>query len=219
MGACVVSVIGRFGRVAAAVGAAVALAGCMDVTAVLTVAPDATATGTYEVALDREIAGAAGIGSLDDFQQAVGEGDLALPDGSSLSFREDGDAYVMAATFVDVPLQEDDLSSEVLADGRVRLTFRNLGSTDADSGSSMTGGSLSMTVTMPGRITVVDGFERVDDDTVTWSGALDDVVNAVVVSDPGGSGSSDGPPVLPIVLGALLVLAMVVGLVRERRSA
>jgi len=44
-------------------------------------------------------------------------------------------------------------------------------------------------------------------------------VNALVSSDPGGSGWSDGPPVLPIVLGGVIVAAVAIGLLRERRGA
>lgn len=206
-------------RAAAIAVSAFALAGCIDVAAVISVAPDATASGTYEVSLDREIADAAGIGSLDEFEHSIGEGSMALPDGSTLSFREADRAYVMTATFAGVPLQDDDLSAEVLDDGRVRLTFRNLGGADQGSGAGIADGSLSMTVTMPGRIDVVDGFEQLDDDTVRWSGSLSDSVNAFVISDPDGAGSSNGPPVLPVVLGALLVAAVAIGLLRERRAA
>lgn len=197
----------------------VALAGCFDVSAVISVAADATASGTYEIALDREIADAAGIGSLEDFERSASEGTVDLPEGATLSFREDDRAYVMTAMFTGVPLQEDDLTAEVLDDGRVRLTFRNLGSADEGGDLGLADGSLSMTVTMPGRIDMVDGFEQLDSDTVRWSGSLTDTVNALVISDPGGSGSSDGPPVLPVVLGGVIVAAVAVGLVRERRGA
>jgi hypothetical protein len=190
----------------------------MDVSAVITVAPDATATGTYEVALDREIAGAAGIDSLDEFESSVAEGDMGLPDGASLSFREEDSAYVMSAAFTGIPLQEDDLAAEVLEDGRVRMTFRNLGSADEGGTMGLADGSLSITVTMPGRIDAVDGFEQLDEDTVTWSGSLTDSVNALVISDPAETGSSDGMPVLPIVLGGVLVAAIAIGLMRQRRA-
>jgi hypothetical protein len=79
-------------------------------------------------------------------------------------------------------------------------------------------GSLSITVTMPGRIDAVDGFEQLDEDTVTWSGSLTDSVNALVISDPAETGSSDGMPVLPIVLGGVLVAAIAIGLMRQRRA-
>jgi hypothetical protein len=190
----------------------------MDVSAVITVAPDATATGTYEVALDREIAGVAGIDSLDEFESSVAEGDMGLPDGASLSFREEDSAYVMSAAFTGIPLQEDDLAAEVLEDGRVRMTFRNLGSADEGGTMGLADGSLSITVTMPGRIDAVDGFEQLDEDTVTWSGSLTDSVNALVISDPAETGSSDGMPVLPIVLGGVLVAAIAIGLMRQRRA-
>jgi len=54
----------------------------------------------------------------------------------------------------------------VAADATASGTYENLGSADEGSSMGIAEGSLQMTVTMPGRIDVVDGFEQLDGDTV-----------------------------------------------------
>lgn len=199
------------------------LSGCFKVDVKIALDSKALATGTYKIEVTKEIAALAGLTSAQSFEDAMLEsGDSPMPEGSSIDTEETDTSYVMTVTVVDAPLTDSDMGAEVLVDGRIKFSYKQEGTSDS-SGAALGLGAASMNleITFPGKVVEASPeFSNVDDNSVSLSTTLEEPLDVYAISEAGGgSGSSSSSPLVPFIIG-LVVLALIgYGIIRNRASA
>lgn len=195
------------------------LSSCISLDADISLDDDAMATGTLKIEMAKQIALLAGITSKEAFEEQIsGSGGVALPDGQSVTISENDTSYIMSVELDNSPLTEDGLKAEKLANGTVKFTFKNEGTDSSYSGSGEATGKIKMTVKFPGSVTDSSPeFVKVDNQTLELDASFGDPLDVYAVStvDESGSGST---PVVPIVLGLIVLSAIAIGLVRQRKA-
>ena len=194
------------------------LTSCISLDVRLEIDREALATGTYEVSVTKEAAGLLGVNSPEDLERRLTEGEGGiLPEGNSVEVGEKDGSYTMKVTLTTVPLTEDGLIAEVLDDGNVRFEFKNE-ATEEEAGSFgiTNNGTIDMNVTMPGKVIEHEGFELVNERTLSYSGDVSEAVVLSATSESGGSGDSSMVPL--IVLGVIAAL-VVISLIRNRKRS
>ena len=195
------------------------LSSCISLDADFSLNGDAKATGTLKIEMAKQIALLAGITSKEAFEEQIASsGGVALPEGQSVTVSENDTSYIMSVKLENSPLTDDGLKAEKLADGTVKFTFKNEGTDSSYSGSGEATGKIELTVTFPGSVTDSSPeFVKVDNQTLKLEASFGEPLDVFAVStvDESGSGSA---PVLPIVLGLIIVGAIAIGLVRQRKA-
>jgi hypothetical protein len=203
-------------------GAVLLLSGCFKVDVKLALDSKALATGTYKIEVTKEIAALAGLTSAQMLEDALKQsGDSQMPAGSSISTEETDTGYVMTVSVVDTPLTDSSMKAEVLADGRIKFSFKQDGTASSSSSAAGLGaGSMNLEVSFPGKVVEASPeFSHVGDNSVSLAVTLEDSLDVFAISESGGSGSSSSSPVVPIIIG-LAVLALIgYGIMRNRASA
>ena len=200
------------------------LSSCISLDADITLNGDAMATGTLKVEMAKQLAVLAGITSKEAFESLLSENSkIALPQGQSITVSENDTSYIMSAKLDNTPLTDDGLMAEKIADGQVKFTFKNKGTDNSYSGSGELTGTIKMTVVFPGSITDASSeFVKVDDRTVKLDASFSDPLDVYVVSDVEKSRSisvgGTAVPLLPLVLGLIILSAIAVGIVRQRNE-
>lgn len=203
-----------------AVSIVISLSGCLNVDVKLTLDSKALASGSYKMEVTKEVAALAGITSAQGLEEALNSSqDSPMPEGSSVDTKETDTGYEMTVTIANTPLTDSDMGAEVLSDGRIKFSFKQDGSTDS-SGSDLGlgAGSMNLEITFPGKVVEASpDFSRVGDNSVSLSTTLDKSIDVFAISEAAGSGSSF--PVVPIVIAAVILLAIGYGIMRDRSSA
>lgn len=195
------------------------LSSCISLDADISLDGDAKATGTLKIEMAKQIALLAGITSKEAFEEQIaGNSGVALPEGQSVTVSENDTSYIMSVKLENSPLTDDGLKAEKLADGTVKFTFKNEGTDSSYSGSGEATGTIKMTVKFPGSVTDSSPeFVKVDNQTLKLDASFGDPLDVYAVSTVDDSGSSS-VPVVPIVLGLVILGAIAIGLVRQRKA-
>lgn len=199
--------------------ATLVLAGCMSMTADLTLDDEAKASGSVTISVNKQIASLAGIGSAEAFKAQLTENETDLPSTASVETKESDTDYIATLSFKGTALENKDFGAEVLDNGNVKFTFVNEGSeptTEDDLFGDVDMGNVTMTVNFPGEVTEFsgEGATKVDADTVKWSFPITTSTTATATSIVAASSF----PFLPVGLGvAALALAAGAALFAVRR--
>lgn len=203
-------------------GIVLSLSGCISVDVRLTLDSQALATGTYRIEMTKQVATLAGITSAQSLEDAMSnDQDSPLPKGSSVEVKETDSAYAITVSIKDAPLTDDEMMAEVLPDGRIKFSFRQEGAPDSSSSDlGIPVGSVKFEVRFPGKVVEASPeFSKVGNNAVSLSTTLDKSFDLYAIGEAHGSGSSSSFPTVPIVIAAVLLLAIGIGLVRNRGSA
>lgn len=189
--------------VAAGIAAATLFtAGCMSMTADITLNDQAKGSGTLTISVNKQVASLAGIGSADAFKAQLTENDTDLPSNASVETKESDTDYIATVTFKDTELDDEEFGAEVLDNGNVKFTFVNEGSeatSEDDMFADMDMGNVNLTINFPGEVVEFsgEGATKVDEDTVKWSFPLTASTTATATSLVAASSF----PFLPLGLG------------------
>ncbi len=195
------------------------LTSCISLDADITLNGDAMATGTMDIEMSKQIAVLVGITSKEAFEEQIADSSgVALPDGQSVTISENVTSYIMSVKLENSPLTDDGLKAEKLADGTVKFTFKNEGADGSFFGLGEATGKIKMTVKFPGSVTDSSPeFVKVDDQTLKLDASIGDPLDVYAVSTVDESGSSS-VPLIPLVLGLIILGAIAVGIVRQRKE-
>lgn len=195
------------------------LSSCISLDADISLNGDALATGTMKIEMSKQIALLGGITSKEAFEEQIASSNgVALPEGQSVTVSENDTSYIMSVKLENSPLTDDGLKAEKLADGTVKFTFKNEGTDSSLSGLGDDTGKIELTVKFPGSVTDSSPeFVQVDDQTLKLEASFGDPLDVYAVSTVDESGSSS-TPVVPIVLGLVILSAIAIGLVRQRKA-
>lgn len=212
----------RLMRAAALTGvgalAAVTLAGCIKVEADVTVAPDATASGTFGFELQKDAAGFLGISDAETFSSQLESGELAEEDGLQ-SFQdceasETETGYLYSCAFADETFT-DPTGLWTIDKEDSTIVFRMANEGQGDEGMDLglgdtSMGSISVDVTFPGAITSVsgDGVTQTSDTSASIQSSMTESFDVVIRSEDGASGLT--PAMLAVVLVAAGVIALII---------
>ena len=197
-------------------------AGCMSLTADITLDDQAKGSGSMVISVNKQVASLAGIGSADAFKSQVTGGDTDLPPNAKIETSESDTDYIATVSFKDAVMDDKEFGAEVLGNGNVKFTFVNEGSeptTEDDAFGDVDMGNATLTVNFPGEVTEFsgEGATKVDADTVKWAFPLTTSTTATATSLV----AAGSFPVLPVAVG-VLALAILGGVgfyvVRRRRT-
>ena len=180
----------KFKRTITAAGIAAATlltAGCMSLTADITLDGQAKGSGSMVISVNKQVASLAGIGSADAFKSQVTGGDTALPPNAKIETSESDTDYIATVSFKDAVMDDEEFGAEVLGNGNVKFTFVNEGSeptTEDDAFGDVDMGNATLTVNFPGEVTDFsgEGATKVDADTVKWAFPLTTSTTATATS-------------------------------------
>ncbi len=221
----------RLTRLAAVGAVAVTLlSACISVKADLTVNPDATASGTFALELEKEAAGFLGITSLDTFAEGIDSGDVSggtgLEQFQTCTPSETDAAFVYSCSFENAAFTADDGPWTIAKDGD-QITFRMQSAADEEAAGTeellgdASVGEIEVKVAFPGPISSItgSGAEQTSDTTATISGSLTDQLEVTIVSAAGGGGALSSLLVLLIFAAiVILIIVVVVVLIMRRRG-
>jgi|GEM_PF-2511591 len=161
------------------------LSSCINLDTDITLDGDAMATGTMKIEMSKELAMLVGITSKEALEKQLADsGDDKLPEGVSVTFSENDKSYIISAELLNSPLDDDGLKAEKLADGTIKLTFKNKNTAESDMGFVDFEGKIKMTITFPGSITDASPeFVKVDDRTVKLAASFTDPLDVYVISN------------------------------------
>jgi hypothetical protein len=198
---------------AIAVGALLTLSGCFSMTGDLTVNSDAKVSGTMKVAMNKELASAAGISSLDAFKAGVTSDSGSLPKGSA-KFSETSTDYV-----VDVKIDNatmNDAQGFIVTKVGQDVVFKMVN--EKKSADTPDLGQINLTIHLPGAIKSISGkgLTKVDDTTAKIS-APGTTGETFVVTSLATSPTNSTGVYAAIGVGVVIVVA-IVGLLLVLRS-
>jgi len=200
------------------------LSSCISLDADITLNGDAMATGTMKIEMAKQLAVLAGVTSKEGLESLLLEnGTIALPEGQPATVSETDTSYIMSVKLVNTPLTDDGLKAEKLANGQVKFTFKNEGADNLNSGFGDFTGTIKITIAFPGSITDASPeFVKVDDRTVMLEASSSDPLDVYVVSNVEKSSSisvgGTSVPLIPLVLGLIILSAIAIGIVRQRKE-
>lgn len=203
--------------------AVLTLSGCLSLTANLTVASDATASGDLALGLQKQAAGMLGMTDLAAFEEGLKSPELTgdaggLFDSGQCTASENDTEFLYTCTFTDTAFATpDDGPWTITKDGDV-ITFRlvNEGSGDAeDPTAAMLGGSMgdmTINVTFPGAIQSItgDGVTKTSDTSATVKVPLADAADITITS---AASSSGGIGTILLIVGLVLLAIIIIGIV------
>lgn len=210
-------------------GSALALTGCLDVDADLTVNQDATATGEMTIAISSEVSGflglASGVDLVDQLQQGALEGAEGVEDLNCQPAEREG-AVAMTCTFENQIFDQADDIWNIYAGDDGTVTFVSTsGEAIEEEDAGLFGdldfdfGGYNITVEMPGPITSVEGtnVKQTSDTSFEIQAGLNDTFDVVVTSE---DGSSSFPTFLLIIaiIVVLAVIAIIAFLLTRKRK-
>ena len=199
------------------------LTGCIDVSGDVTVNPDASASGTITMSMDRESASLFGIESADTLTEILTGGEVVeegLIPSENCTPSETADAFSLTCTFDNTVFdQPGELWQITQTDQGIEMRILNLAVNDIGMlPADIPVGELEVTARFPGPITSIEGdfVTQIDDTTAVVSASLSDFVNVTITSE-----SSRGLPWIPLVGGVLLAALLVVAFLwwNRRRNA
>jgi len=224
----------RITRLAAIGAVAVTLlSACITVKADLTVNPDASASGTFSLELQKEAAGFLGITSVDDFAKGIDSGEVTGDTGfeqfQDCSPSETDAGYVYSCTFTNATFTDTNGPWTITKDGD-QITFHiastGSGAEGDTSAQDVLGdasiGDIEVSIEFPGSISSItgSGAEQTSDTSATISGSLTDQMDVTIVSAAGGGFSLSSILVIVIFAAILiLIIVVVVVLIMRRRSS
>jgi multisubunit Na+/H+ antiporter MnhE subunit len=213
----------------------------MKVTATMAINPDATATGTLAVELQKSAATTLGITSLADFSSALTKETLSssgLTQFDACTPTETSEVYVETCTFTNATFTTPGTAPWTITKDGATITLHvvNAQSTPTASASASPGasssasatasagsgtfgdasfGTVDFTVTFPGTITSVAGAgaKQTSDTTVQITGSLTDSMDVTVTSNASSGGGKVSVAIMLLVLVAILLLIIVVAVV------
>lgn len=209
-----------------------ALAGCVKVDAEVGVNSDATATGTFSLALQKQAASMLGMSDLDAFTAGMSDDELS-GEGSDIfrsadcSPSESDTDFVYSCEFTNMAFTDSEGPWQIVKNGNdITFTMHGTGSSD-DSSDQLLGdaslGTMTVDVTFPGAISEITGAEKTSDTSATVSGSLNDAFDVKIVSAAESSGSTKIAALLVVLLAllvfALIVVVIVVMILRRRKPA
>jgi len=200
------------------------LSSCITMDADITLDGDAMATGTMKIEMSKELAMLVGITSKEMLEKEMADnGDAKLPKGVSATISENDKSYIISAKLLNSPLDDDGWKAEKLADGTIKFTFKNENTATSDLGFADFAGKIKMTITFPGSvISSSPEFVKVDNRTVKLASSFTDPLDVYVVSKINKSRSisvgGTSIPLVPLVLGLIVLSAITVGKIRERKK-
>lgn len=203
-------------------GIVLLLSGCFKVDVKLALDSKALASGTYKIEVTKEVAALAGLTSAQSLEDALTQDQNSpLPEGSSIETKETDTSYVLTVHVANAPLTDSDMGAEVLADGRIKFSFKQEGSTDSSSAASGLGvGSMKLDITFPGKVVEASPeFLDSGDNSVSLSTTLDKSLDVYAISEASGSKSGSSSPTIPIIIGLALLLLIGYGVMRNRALA
>lgn len=194
---------------------ALILSSCLNLTATMTVNPDATASGNFEIAMNKELLALGGISDLDGFKQNLeSETDSgAFNEACSPTYSETDTEYVMNCQFTDQAFVETDAPWEISKSGD-NITFRvyneALDTNDLPAEFKDAAlGEIDITATFPGPVSeVTGGAEKVDDFTVKFGGPVTERIEqtATASATPSSGGGGGGAVLVVVIIIVVLVL-------------
>lgn len=211
------------GLVIGSTAALFALTGCIDVSGDVTVNPDASASGTITMSMERESASLFGIESADTLTEVLTGGEIVeegLIPSENCTASETADFYSISCTFENTVFDEPgELWQISQTDQGIEMRILNLAVNDIGMlPADIPVGELEVTARFPGPITSIEGdfVTQVDDTTAVVSASLSDFVNVTITSE-----KSRGLPWIPVVGGVLLAALVVAAFVwwTRRRNA
>ncbi|GAA1719524.1 hypothetical protein GCM10009809_14150 [Isoptericola hypogeus] len=210
--------------VLAAVGL-LALAGCMKVDMDMTLSEDDTVSGTMVLAFSNQLAETMGMEPGELWDQAGGELEQDLPEGTTQEPYSDDEYTGTQVTFADTPIEDfagsggEDLSitregDEYVVTGTMDLSegAEQLGSLPQGVQDSF---DAQLSVTFPGEVTDSNG--EIDGNTVTWTPQMGETTE-IQARGAAEAGSSFPWWIVGLVVGILVIALIVVLVLRSRRS-
>lgn len=191
----------------------VALSGCIDVAGDVTVNPDATASGSISMSMERESAALFGIDNAQTLTEAFTSGEVMeeglIPEENCIA-SDTEDTIAITCSFENTVFDKPgELWQISQTDQGIEMRIMNLAVNDIGMlPADIPVGELAITARFPGPITSIEGdfVTQVDDTTAVVNASLSDFVNVTITAE-----SSSGAPWIAIVGGALLA-ALIVGL-------
>jgi hypothetical protein len=190
----------------------------------ITLDADAKATGTMKIEMSKELATLVGITSKEALDKELADsGDDKLPEGVSVTISENDKSFIISAKLLNSPLDDDGWRAEKLADGTIKFTFKNENTATSDLGFADFAGKIKMTITFPGSITDASPeFVKVNDRTVKLAASFNDPLDVYVISNVNKlksvSVGGTSVPLVPLVLGLIILSAIAVGIIRDRKK-
>lgn len=221
------------GLAAACVGALLTLTACIDINADVTVNPDATGTGTFELVLQKQAAAMLGVTSADQLgSQIAAEGSGGIPGMTDCTASETDAGYVYSCSFANETFTGSDGPWTITKSGET-LVFAVRGNAAADATGDAADepnllgdtslGTMTVKVTFPGPISQITGtgVEKTSDTTATISTDLGQSVDVSITAAASSGGLALAPIIVVVV--ALLVIALIVAvavvMIRRRKPA
>jgi len=222
----------RRGALAAAcVGAMLVLTACIDINADVTVNPDATGTGTFEMVLQKEAAGMLGVKSADDFAKQVNsDGSTDMQGMTDCKTGETDAGYTYACSFTNLAFtgseapwtiskSGDDLVFAMKGTGMGDAGGASPSASSSDDLSGLLGGAslgtMTVNVSFPGPIlaTTGSGVTKTSDTTATITADLGKSVDATITAAASGGGLSGSVIAVVLVAAAVIALIIIVAIV------
>jgi hypothetical protein len=226
--------IRRFAALAGACALAVAtLTGCLSINADVTISPDATGTGTFSFALQKQAASFMGITDLAAFEKTASSGDLSGAGAKELKdckTSETDTDFVYTCSFDNQEFTTADGLWTITKEGNAivfHVVSKAQGGTQASDATALLGdaslGDVTINVTFPGPITAVTGAgaEKTSDTTAKITGSMTDTIDVTITGDASSSMPLSTILVVVVALAvlALIIVVLVVLLMRRRKPA
>jgi len=191
------------------------LSACINITYTLNVNPDATLSGTVQLAVSKQAASVLGISSAEDLNSQLKSGQLSDQTSSKAlddcTGSQDADNLVLSCTIANAQASDIEQGWSMTVDGDM-ATFHAVSQAPSTDSSpidipGLSQNSFTFTLTFPGEISSVtgDGAVQSGPNTVTVKSTLDKPVDFTVV---GSLGSSTPMIWIYLLLAVVAVLAV-----------
>lgn len=215
---------------AAGAVAALGLTGCIKVDADITIAEDATASGTFGFELQKDAAGFLGISDVESFRSQLQTGDLSQEEGlqafQDCAASENESGYVYSCTFTDETFS-DPTGLWTISEEDSTIVFRMANEGDAGAEDSLglgdtSMGSISVNVTFPGTITSIsgEGASQTSETSATVDAGMTQSFDVVIRSESAAGGLPLATLAVVLVVAGVIILIVIVAIVlisRRRR--
>jgi hypothetical protein len=206
------------GLIAVAAMAMLVLTACLNVTYKLTINSDATVSGALKAGISKEVMTSLGVTSKEQLDDAIVTGKLDTGVNGEVSqdcvVTDDATNWIITCTVANAQITDiNEAWSLTKDDGNLTLKVVSDNQVDAAEEELMPDmdlGSLSFTATFPGPISSItgNGATKVNDNTFTIEGSLNESFDVTVVAASEPSGST--MKLLILVILAIAVLAVFV---------
>ncbi len=217
------------GLIAVATMAMLVLTACLNVTYTLTINSDATVSGALKAGISKEVMSTLGVTSKQQLDDAIVSGQLDTGVNGEVSqdcvVTDDATNWIIICTVANAQLTDiNEMWSLTKADGNLTLhvVSDNLANqVEEEAMPNMDLGTLSFTATFPGPISSItgNGATRIDDNTFTIQGSLNETFDVTVVGAAEPSSSATTIWVFVILgIAILVVIAIIFAVLRKGKK-